>query len=140
MALIGTRTLKIEVDGTEYTAQVSNCRVTSAEGDSDFVTFADAAAGGSRQYQLEGTAGQDAAADSFWDIVYSQVGADLPVTIMPYGNAAPSATEPHFTTTITVKEPDGDFLGGEANASTTAKFTFDFAFPCTRPARVTAAG
>lgn len=139
MSQIGTRKLKIEVDGTEYTADVSNVRFTSAEGDSDFVSFADAAAGGSRQYQLVGTAAQDAAADSFWDIVYSQTGADIPVTVMPYGNAVPSATEPHFTSTITVKEPDGDFLGGEANASTSAKMTFDFAFDCTRPARVTAA-
>ena len=137
MAQIGTRKLKIEVDGTEYTADVSNCRVTSGAGDSDFVPFAAAASGGSRKYQLVGTAAQDAAADSFWDIVYSQGGADLPVTLMPYGNAVPSVSQPHFTSTITVKEPDGDFLGGEANASTTAKFTFDFAFDATRPVRVT---
>jgi len=138
MAQIGTRKLKVEVDGTEYTADVSNCRFTSAAGDSDFTPFSAAAAGGSRKYQLVGTAAQDAVADSFWDIVYSQAGADIPVTLMPYGNAVPSATEPHFTSTITVSEPDGDFLGGEANSSTTAKFTFDFAFDCTRPERVTA--
>ena len=125
MAITGTRKLKIEVDGTEYTSQVSNCRVTSAEDDSDFVSFADAAAGGARRYQLVGTAGQDYVADSFWDVVYSQAGSDLAVTIMPEGNAAPSPTQPHFTTTITVLEPDGDLIGGEANKSTTAKFTFD---------------
>jgi hypothetical protein len=140
MAQIGTRKLKIEVDGTEYTADVSNTRITSAAADSDFVSFAQAAAGGARAYQLAGTAAQDAVADSFWDVVYSQAGADLDVTIMPYGNPVPSTTEPHFTTTITVGEPDGDFLGGEANASTTAKMTFDFAFDCTRPVRVTTAG
>lgn len=137
MAKLGTRKLKLEVDGVEYTAAVSNCRVTSAESDSDFVSFADAAAGGARDYKLEGTAAQDPAADSFWDIVYTQGGADLDVTIMPEGNAVPSVTQPHFTTTITVSEPDGDLLGGEANASTSAKFTFDFAFSCTRPVRVT---
>lgn len=138
MAITGTRKLKIEVDGTEYTAAVSNCRVTSGEGDSDFTTFADAAAGGAREYQLVGTAGQDYVADSFWDVIYSQAGADLAVVIMPEGNAAPSPTQPHFTTTVTVQEPDGDLLGGAANKSTTAKFTFEFAFDCTRPVRVTA--
>lgn len=137
MAITGTRKLKIEVDGDEYTAEISNCRFTSAAGDSDFTTFEDAANGGGRQYQLVGTAGQDPAADSFWDLVYSQVGADLPVTLMPEGNAIPSPTQPHFTSTATISEPDGDFIGGEANASTTAKFTFDFAFDCTRPVRVT---
>lgn len=140
MAHIGTRKLKIEVDGTEYTADVSNARFTSAESDSDFVSFADAAAGGKRDYQLEGTIAQDAAADTFWDIIYSQTGSDLPVTLMPYGNAVPSAEEPHFTSTITVTEPDGDLLGGEANASPTARFTLEFAFPATRPVRVTTAG
>ena len=137
MALYGTRKLKVEIDGDEYTAEISNLRFTSAEGDSDFVTFADAAAGGSRQYKLEGTAAQDGEAASFWDVVYSQVGADLDCVVMPDGNAVPSATQPHFTSTVTIKEPDGDFLGGEANASTTAKFTFDFAFEATRPVRVT---
>lgn len=140
MAKLGTRKLKLEVDGTEYTADVSNCRVTSAASDSDFTSFEDAANGGARDYQLEGTAAQDPVADSFWDIVYSQGGAELDVTIMPEGNAVPSPTQPHFTTTITVQESDGDLLGGEANSSTSAKFTFDFAFPCTRPVRVTTGG
>jgi hypothetical protein len=139
MAQIGTRKLKIEIDGTEYSAESSNVRFTSAEGDTDFTTFADAAAGGSRQYALEGTFAQDAAAGSVWSMVFDEVGTDVPVTLMPYGNATPTAAEPHFTATVTVKEPDGDFLGGEANASTTAKMTFDIAFPATaRPVKVTA--
>lgn len=137
MAHIGTRKLKFELDGDEYTADVSNLRFTSAESDSDFTSFEDAASGGARDYQLEGTAAQDAEAASFWDVFFSQGGADLDVTVMPYGNAVPSATQPHFTSTVTIKEPDGDFLGGEANASTSSKFTFDFACPATRPVRVT---
>lgn len=137
MAQIGTRKLKIEIDGVEYTASVSNCRFTSAEGDTDFVTFADAAAGGSRDYKLEGTAAQDAESASFWRKVFDSPGDDVPAVLMPYGNAVPSATEPHFTSTVTLTEPDGDLLGGEANASNTARFTFDFAFPATRPVPVT---
>lgn len=139
MAQIGTRKLKFELDGDEYTSDVSNLRFTSAAADSDFVSFEDAATGGARQYQLAGTAAQDGVAASFWDIFFSQPGAELDVVVMPYGNAVPSAGEPHFTSTVTIQEPDGDFLGGEANASTTSKMTFDFACDCTKPVRVTAA-
>lgn len=138
MSLLGTRKLKVEVDGTDYTASVSNLRFTPGAADSDFTSFAAAAAGGATQWQMQGTAAQDPEANSFWDIVYSQAGTDLDVTVMPEGNAVASPTQPHFTSTVTIKLPDGDFLGGEANSSTTAKFTFDFAFDCTRPVRVTA--
>lgn len=138
MALIGTRKLTIEIDAVAYTAAVSNARFTSAEGNTDFVTFSDAAAGGSREYKLEGTAGQDADAASLWSKVFDSAGTTVPVTLMPYGNAIASVTEPHFTANVVITEPDGDFLGGEANASTTAKFTFDFAFTCVaKPVRVT---
>lgn len=139
MAAIGTRKLKLEVDGVEKTAEVSNVRITSAESDSDFVTFADAAAGGARDYALAITLAQDAATGSLWSEIFESAGTDVPYTVMPYGNAIPSASEPHFEGTCTITEPDGDLLGGEANRSNTAKMTIEVAFPCTgKPTRVTA--
>lgn len=139
MAAIGTRKLKIEVDGTEYTAVVSNARITTAESDSDFVSFADAAAGGARDYALALTLAQDAAASSLWTMIWAEAGTEVPVTVMPYGNTTPTATEPHFEGTVTIQEPDGDLLGGEANASTSAKFTVEVSWPFTaKPTRVTA--
>lgn len=139
MAQIGTRKLKLEVDGAEYTAEASNARFTSGEGDTDFVTFADAAAGGSREYRFEFTAAQDAAAETLWTLMFTNPGDEVVVTLMPYGNAAPSATEPHFTATAVVSEPDGDLLGGEANVSTTAKMTWEGSWVLTgKPAPVIA--
>jgi hypothetical protein len=139
MAKIGTRNLKIEIDAVDYTASVSNARITSAEGDTDFVTFADAAAGGSRAYKLAFTAAQDADSASLWTKVFDSSGTTVPITIMPYGNAIATAAEPHFTATAVISEPDGDFLGGEANASTTARFTFDCEWDLeAKPARVSA--
>lgn len=139
MAAIGTRKLKLEIGGDEYTAEVSNVRVTSAEGESDFVTFAEAAAGGARDYALAITLAQDAATGSLWTEIFDNAGTDVAYTVMPYGNASPSATEPHFTGTCTITEPDGDLLGGEANKSNTARMTVEVAFPCTgKPTRVTA--
>jgi len=127
MAAIGTRKLKIKVGEppTEYNMDVSRAEITSGETDSDFVSFADAAAGGGRDYALEFTAVQDAATGSLWDEVWSNAGDEVAVTIAPYGNDVASITEPHFDMTAIVSEPDGTLLGGEADASATAKMTFE---------------
>lgn len=139
MAAIGTRKLTLDIDGTEYTAQVSNVRITSAEADSDFVTFAEAASGGARDYALVITLTQDAAAGTLWTEIFENAGDDVPYVVAPYGNAAPSAGEPHFTGTCTITEPDGDLLGGEANKSNTARMTIEVTFPCTgKPVKVAA--
>jgi hypothetical protein len=139
MAGLGTRLLKLTVDGTERNAEVSVSKLTSGEADSDFVTFADAAAGGSRQYNLVLTAVQDLAVDTLWDLVWTASGTEVPCILMPYGNAVASATQPHYSFTVVVKEPDGDMLGGEANTSTTAKFTFEAEWPLlAKPTKVIA--
>lgn len=138
MAGIGTRKVKIEVDGTEYTAEMSNARFTSGAGDTDFLTFADAAAGGNREYRFQGTAVQDAAAGSLWRQIWDNAGDEVTVTLMPYGNAAPSITEPHFEGTAVIAEPDGDYLGGAANVSSTARMTVDISWELTgKPTMIT---
>lgn len=137
MADIGTRKLTVEIDGDEVSPSVSNVRITSAATESDFTSFADAAAGGARDYALVLTLKQDAAAGSLWSQVWDNAGDDVPITVMPYGNAAPSADEPHFTATATVTEPDGDILGGEANSSNSARMTIEVTWPLTaKPTRV----
>jgi len=140
MAAIGTRKMKIQM-GTppvEYNADLSRAEVTSGETDSDFVSFADAAAGGGRDYALEFTAVQDASNASLWDEVWTNAGDELDVTMCPYGNDVPSVAEPHFTMTAIISEPDGTILGGEADASSTAKFTFECTWALTaKPTRVT---
>src|SRR5215216_5146622 len=111
MAGIGTRLLKIEIDAVEYTAEVSKAAITSGPSDSDFVTFANAAAGGARDYKLDFTAVQDAVAASLWSQVWLNAGDTVPCVLMPYGNATPTATEPHFEFDAVISEPDGDFIG-----------------------------
>lgn len=139
MAAIGTRKLKLEIDGVDYTPQVSNVRITSGESDSDFVTFEDANNGGARDYALAITLAQDAATGTLWSEIFDSAGTDVAYTVMPYGNAVASAIEPHFEGTCTISEPDGDLLGGEANKSNTARMTVEVTFPCTaKPTRVTA--
>ena len=125
MAGLGTRLLKIKIGAVDYTAQVSKAVIVSGESKADFVTFADAAGGGAREYRLEFKAVQDAATATLWDQVFTAAGTSVSCTLMPYGNAVASALEPHFTFSATITEPDGDFIGGEADSSTSARFTFE---------------
>ena len=140
MAAIGTRLLKLEIDAVEFSAQLTNARLAPTDSDSDTVTFADAAAGGSKDWHLQATAVQDAAAGTLWTKVFDESGTTVPYTLIPYGNAIPTAEQPHFEGMVTIGAPDGDFLGGEANASATSKFTFDIDWVCTgKPTKVTSA-
>lgn len=125
MAAIGTRLMKIEIDAVDHTAEVFGVRVTTAESDADQVTFAEAASGGARDYKLAFTSTQDAATGTMWREVFDNAGDEVPVTLMPYGNATASATEPHYTMTAVIKEPEGDLLGGDADASTSARFQIE---------------
>jgi len=138
MAAINTRQLVLLLDDDNVTAQVSTCAVRSGETESDFVSFADAAAGGGRDYTLALTFVQDTAVDTVWDRVWSHAGEEVDLIIKPYGNAVASASQPHFAATAVISEPDGDLLGGEADASPTNKFTVEVEWALTgKPTKVT---
>lgn len=139
MAAIGTRLLQVTLDSVEYSASLTNARLSSSDTSSDTTTFADAAAGGGKDWSLAFTAVQDVTTASLWTKIFSASGTTVPMVFKPYGNATPSATEPHFTGNATISAFDGDFLGGDANASTTAKFTFDAVwFLDGKPVKITA--
>lgn len=138
MASLGTRTLKIKIGATEYTAQCTRCVITSGEADSDVVTFADAAAGGAREYRLEFTAIQDLATGTLWDQVFTAAGTTVAFSITPYGATTATATAPFIQGNAIISEPDGDFIGGEADQSASNKMLFDGSWVLTgKPTRVT---
>jgi hypothetical protein len=125
MAALGTRLLKIKIGAVDYTVDVSRCEITSKAADSDFTSFADAAAGGAREYALEFTARQDLATATLWRNAWASAGTTVAVKIAPYGNtAAATTTEPHFTGNVTITEPDGTLIGGEAKSSVSARMPF----------------
>lgn len=136
MAKIGTRLLVLEIDGVEYDEETSTAKVTSGESDADFLTFADARRGGSRQYNLEFTAAQDMAAGTLWTLIWEGAGTEVPFLIKPYGNDVATVAEPHLSGTAVVSEPDGDMLGGDADVSTTAKMTYSVVWKCTEKPEV----
>jgi hypothetical protein len=138
MAKVGTRLLTLTVAGNSATDQVATAKFTAGDADSDFVTFADAAAGGARQYNLEFTAAQDMVSGTLWDLIWTSPGTTVLARIAPYGNAVASVAQPHYEASVVVKEPDGDFIGGDADVSTTAKMTYSAVWPCTaKPTKIT---
>jgi hypothetical protein len=128
---LGTRSLTLSLGGDDQTVQVSNCRIVSGAADSDFVSFADAAAGGAREYRLQGTAKQSTDADTIHDLIWTAAGTTIAAVVKPNGGVAATANTPTYSGNVVISEPDGDILGGEANASPTAKFTIDFDFAFT---------
>lgn len=125
MAALGTRLLVLTIGGTDYTAQISKAVIGSRKADSDFVTFANAASGGLREYYLTFVAVQDLVVGTLWDKIWTAAGTSVAYLIKPYGNAAASAAQPHYSGNLTVVEPEGDLIGGEADASTTARMTVE---------------
>lgn len=136
---LGTRSLKIKIGATEFYADVNNVEIVSAAADSDFTSFQAAAAGGARQYSLKFTATQDPAdATSIWSQVFTNAGSTVAVSLNPYGGGTFSATNPGFTGNVVITEPDGTLLGGDADPSTTARFTMDLEWTFTaKPSKVT---
>ena len=139
MARVTPRLIALEVDGDDRSDEVAKAVITSAPAESDFLTFAEARAGGGRDYVLAMTIAQDHASGTLWDLIWTGAGTEVAGTYSPYGNATPTVSQPHYDFTATVAEPDGDFLGGEANSSTTAVATVDVEWALNaKPTKVTA--
>lgn len=145
MTAIGGRRMNVKITGGTpssvlFAGYLTNARWNSADSQNDTITFADADAGGAKDYFFQGTALQDDGADgsAFWSFVENNAGTDVKVTLMPQGNTTASTTQPHRAATCAVAAFDGDYFGGEANSSATFKQAFDFSWTATaRPTTVT---
>ncbi len=131
MTRVAPRLIELTVDTTDRSGEVSKAVISSAESDSDFLSFQDARSGGGRDYKLEMTIAQDHATDTLWDLIWTGAGTEVDGIYAPYGNAVASATEPHYTFTAVVAEPDGTLMGAEANKSPSAVATVDVAWKLT---------
>lgn len=134
MAEWGTRSLVLRVGGADYSGAVSKVRIKSGETDADFVSFADAAAGGARKYKLVMTLKQDNATSALWYFAWASAGQTVAYEVWPNGRpgpGTPTAVQPRFSGNVIVMEPDGDFIGGDADPSTTKVFTAEYEWDCT---------
>ncbi|WP_323792421.1 hypothetical protein [Nocardioides sp.] len=132
---LGTRSLTLSIDDIARTADVSDARIIS--GPSDLPRLLGRAP--FRNYRLQCTAAQDLAAESLWSLVWLRAGEEVDIELRPAGGTSPSEDQPWFAGTVTIAEPDGDLIGGEANASPSARFAFaiDWAFTH-KPVRIDA--
>lgn len=131
---LGTRSLTLTVGGVSRTADVSDCRIVSAPIRPEMVAIC----GPTREYWLKGVAVQDPSVGSLWDLVWDHADDEVEVVLRPAGGSVASDTEPAFVGTVTVTEPDGDMLGGQADPSSANRFVFEINWPFTaKPTRVT---
>jgi hypothetical protein len=138
--IVGSRKQELYIDGVNVTAEVSSVILASAETDSEFVSFAEALAGGGRDYTLKITLRQDTATDSLWYVIWSAAGDDLEYEFWPNGGSpTPGASTPVLTGEVTISEPDGDLLGGEANTSPRVVQVTEVEWMCTDKPTLTAA-
>jgi hypothetical protein len=133
MAEWGTRSLVLKIGSTDFSSAVSKVRIKSGDTDADFISFADAAAGGARKYTLVMTLKQDNATSSLWSYAWTGAGTTVAYEVWPNGrpvSGTATVTQPKFTGNVVVMEPDGDFIGGDADPAVTKYFTTEYEWTC----------
>lgn len=131
---LGTRSLTLNLGGFERAAEVSDVRIVAEPVPTERRKLCAPAT----QYRLRATVVQDPATGSLWDLAWDYIGTTVEVELRPSGNETPTEDEPWFTGAVEIGEPEGDILGGTANKSPNARFTFGIDWVFTdKPERVT---
>lgn len=140
MAKVTPRLITLTVATVDRSDEIAKAEIHAAEAPSDFVTFEAARTGGGRDYALHMTIAEDHATATIMTLILTSPGTEVAGVYAPYGNAVASATEPHFTFTAIVSEPDGLLMGAEATSSASAKSKLDVVWPLKgKPVRKTTA-
>ena len=71
---------------------------------------------------------QTCALPILWRQIWDAAGDSVAALIKPYGNSAASVSQPHYSGNVTITEPDGTLIGGDADASTTARWTTEISW------------
>lgn len=107
--------LTMQIDSeTAFAADgdVKSCEITSDDKDDSDLTFAEAAQGDTKDYNVELTAIQSTATGSLWRLLWENPGQEFACVYGPHGNATATAEKPHFL--FTAKSDGRPGLGGEA--------------------------
>ena len=120
---INGKSLSIKFGATEFKTEIGSFFYRNAEKDGGYVTFADDAAGGSRQYfiEIESLTSTDAAA--LWMMLDDSTGDEVTVSFAPHGNTAGAAGEPVWTGTAIVGSPPD--IGGAAGEEWNFEYRLD---------------
>lgn len=119
------KNLSLMIDGDEVNDDIRSVVIDNEEADDDGQTFFEFTQGGSRTWTMVVEADSHYGDESLWRWIWDNVGTDATFILKPYGNAAPSTSQPHFTGTLTVgAEPA---VGGTAGEAFTFEYTFTLA-------------
>jgi len=113
------KSLTLDIDGSEYNCDATSITLLNEESDdNDAVTFCEAGAGSNVTWYLDITAVVSTDADSLWTYLWDNAGTTgVAFEFAPFGNATPTATQPHFTGTVEL--PSEPAIGGDPSASWT---------------------
>lgn len=126
LSLVFTQGVLTEEVNLEATSVV----LANEEGDDDEVTFAELASGANVQWYFEITATSDYAAATWWTFCWEKAGQTATFVFKPYGNASASASQPHFTGSVTMGAKPG--VGGAAGETWTFEKRMDLVGEPTR--------
>jgi hypothetical protein len=118
--------LALSFGGTEFWADHTKYELDNEAADGGKTTFADAAAGGGRQFFLSLAAIQSTQAASFWRFAWANTGNVVAYRLAPHGNAVASPDEPHFVGTVKIGAKPK--IGGEASED--GEFDFEIRWDC----------
>lgn len=114
--------LALKFGDTDHWADATSVVLDNEEGESDVVTFYDAAnPGNNRQWFFELSAIQSTEQNSFWRYLWENTGEEVAFTYAVHGNETPSADQPHLIGIVKIGPKPA--LGGDA--SETGTYTFD---------------
>lgn len=116
--------LALQFGGTDYWADSTSVVLDNEDAAGDVTTFADAAAGGARQFYFTVSATQSTESASFWRYVWANTSNEVAFRYAPHGNESATADAPHFIGTVTIGPKPS--IGGDAGSTKT--YTFETRF------------
>ena len=91
--------ISFKIGATEYACDANLVELTLNDAPGDVQTFCEVRTGGEWKLQLDGVTSGDAT--SLYRILWANFGTDVAFTIAPSGNATATASQPHYTGTVT---------------------------------------
>ena len=118
------RLMSLTLGGENRSGEVSNCAITEADGDSEFLSMDDAATD-LKDAKLALTIAQDLSTGSLHRDIIENSGDSVAFVFAPYRNEVATADKPHVVGTAVIKRPSGTVIGGETTTSTSGAKTIE---------------
>ena len=113
------KSLSLLIDSVEYNCDATSISLLNEEADdADATTFCESSAGAAVSWFIDLTAVSSFDTESLWNYLWDNAGTTgVAFVFAPTGSLTATATEPHFTGTVTL--PSKPSIGGDPSASWT---------------------